>query len=123
MTNISSLEINSKAFPLLLEKVIELPPNQFTFKLGNYIFVSRYTEVETNKNENSFIASFPVLETDINRSDVRAIVFDVIGIRRQYITEVEVRKVNNGAVMIFISPSCSIKTLKEFVNAIYREME
>ena len=123
MTNISSLEINSKAFPLLLEKVIELPPNQFAFKLGNYIFVSRYTEVETNKNENSFIASFPVLETDINRSDVRAIVFDVIGIRRQYITEVEVRKVNNGAVMIFISPSCSIKTLKEFANAIYREME
>ena len=117
------LKVDKKIFMWFLEKVKDLKPNEKEIKIGKYIFIFRYARVRIKLDENYYDeVDFTALNPKATADDLKNVillVFDVKGIYKNYITEIQIYREDLDKFKIYIYPDRQQNDVEELFNNIY----
>jgi len=102
------LKVDKKIFMWFLEKVKDLKPNEKEIKIGKYIFIFRYARVRIKLDEYYYDeVDFPAINPKATEDDLKNVillVFDVKGLHKDYLTEIQISREDENQFEIYIAP-------------------
>jgi len=106
-----------------LEKVEGLKSGNKEIKIGKYTFIFRYARVKIKLDENYYDeVDFPAINPKATEDDLRDVillVFDVKGMYKNYITELQIYRIGLDEFKIYIYPDRQQNDVEELFNNIY----
>lgn len=115
--DITEMEITEKQFNGIIKKVKRIK-NSRLFNCGKYTSTFRYVMVKDNAGATQFLR----LDPKANNDDVIQIVFDVVGLEKDYITQMSFTREKDGTFKLLYFPERKKELLDEFLDLFLNDL-